>query len=485
MLFFFRSHLFVRALALSFALFASLPLMAQTALDLGDAEGDPIKLFERGQDAQARKDYQLALRLYEEALKLKPEFPEAEYQRGATLISLNHPAEAEKAFRHAVELRPDWALPHATLGALLLRANQTAEAEKLLARALELDARTATALVSLAARLRWQASPEPLRVLLKLLRGVTESKGATAEQWTARGWTEGALGLKDAALESLQHALTLDANNAQALIARAQLRANAKDYEHALADAEAARRLAQQDPSISLQAIALYLQAGKQDEARRIWETLDEETRRLPEAASLQRAMLSCDETAENRAALEKALAESPRDAQLLVCMGAATRRTAPARSLEFFRRAAEIEPNNLEAATGYVGALVQARRFEDAVVIARRVLAVAPENYEARANLATALYELKRFAEAVIEFERLAAVRPELAATYFFIATAHDFLGEYTEALAAYETFLARADAQTNRLEIEKVNLRLPSLRTQIKRGEGAKQKKGTATED
>ena len=43
-------------------------------------------------------------------------------------------------------------------------------------------------------------------------------------------------------------------------------------------------------------------------------------------------------------------------------------------------------------------------------------------------------------------------------------------------EALDAYETFLAHADARTNQLEIEKVNLRLPSLRKQIKLGQGAK---------
>ncbi|PYT00235.1 MAG: hypothetical protein DMF65_08680, partial [Acidobacteria bacterium] len=63
-----------------------------------------------------------------------------------------------------------------------------------------------------------------------------------------------------------------------------------------------------------------------------------------------------------------------------------------------------------------------------------------------------------------------------ELAVVQFFIATAHDQLGEYEEALDAYEAFLSRADARTNELEIEKVNLRLPSLRKQIKRGEGVK---------
>ena len=58
------------------------------------------------------------------------------------------------------------------------------------------------------------------------------------------------------------------------------------------------------------------------------------------------------------------------------------------------------------------------------------------------------------------------------------FHSTAHDYLGEYPEALASYEKFLAAADAKTNQLEIEKVKLRLPSLRRQIQLGEGAKKK-------
>jgi tetratricopeptide (TPR) repeat protein len=484
MLFRFRSHAFIHALAfsLSLSLFSSLLAHAQTPVNLGDAEGDPVKLFQRGQDAHEQRDFERAIKFYEEALKLQPDFPEAEYQRGSALLSLDRQADAEQAFRRAVELRPDWALPLTTLGVLLLRARQPAEAEKLLGKALALDPRSSIALVSLAFNQRWQLknSPEALPVLLKLLRQATDERSAPTMLWAARGMTEAALGDKASALASFGRALTLDARNDKALVARAQLRAETGDYESALADIEAARRLGPASPAITLASIGIYLQAGKKDEARRAWETLDEETKGQPEAVALHTALLSCEDTAENRAGLEKALVASPRDAQLLACLGAAYRRADPARSLEFYHRAADIEPKNLDLAVGYTAALVQARRFEEAAIIARRVLALSPDKYEAHANLATALYELKRYAEALNEFRWLAEAKPELAATYFFIATAHDFLAEYAEALAAYETFLARADAQTNKLEIEKVNLRLPSLRNQVKRGEGSKQKKG-----
>ena len=67
---------------------------------------------------------------------------------------------------------------------------------------------------------------------------------------------------------------------------------------------------------------------------------------------------------------------------------------------------------------------------------------------------------------------------KPDVSVVHYFIATSHDYLGEYPEALASYEKFLATADAATNQLEINKVKLRLPSLRRRIQLGEGVRRK-------
>jgi tetratricopeptide (TPR) repeat protein len=147
-------------------------------------------------------------------------------------------------------------------------------------------------------------------------------------------------------------------------------------------------------------------------------------------------------------------------------------------KSQDYYYRALQIEPKNTRYAIGYAAALVQARHFPEAETVLRRVLAVTPDDYTAHANLALALYEMKRFAEALPEYEWLARAKPEIPATYFFIATAHDNLAQYPEALDAYQRFLAHADPATNKLEIDKVNLRLPTLRAQIQRGQGAKKK-------
>src|SRR2546423_13377540 len=59
-----------------------------------DEDADPVSLFERGQDAHARGDFERAAELYAEAIKLRPDFPEAEYQRAAALISLGRTDDA-------------------------------------------------------------------------------------------------------------------------------------------------------------------------------------------------------------------------------------------------------------------------------------------------------------------------------------------------------------------------------------------------------
>jgi tetratricopeptide (TPR) repeat protein len=454
---------------------------AQTNSIKSDDEDDPVKLFQQGQDAHEAGDLKRALELYEQAIKLRPEFPEAEYQRATALITLNRLPEAEKGLRRSIELQPEWSLPYMALGKLLTRLEHFDEAEKLLRRARELDASNVVLVALADLYLRAKAPREKLLTLLAELRVSTITDWSNAPLLAARGSVEFLLGDKAAATASLDEALSRDKQNITALMIRAELRAGAGNYQGALADALEAQRASHSSLSATLLLARIYAQAGKTDEAAKVLDTIDESSKRLPEVIAL-RDSLSKDcnsSTAEETAATEELLKQQPHNATLLACLGATLRTSNPARSLELYRQAANIEPGNVRYATGYAAALVQARRFAEAVVILRRILALQPDNFTAHTNLATALYELKQFPEAVTEFRRLLEVKPDLVAAYYFIATAHDFLGEYKEALAAYETFLARADAQKNQLEIDKVNLRLPSLRNQVKRGEGAKKER------
>jgi len=126
--------------------------------------------------------------------------------------------------------------------------------------------------------------------------------------------------------------------------------------------------------------------------------------------------------------------------------------------------------------------ALVKLRRFQEAVSVSRQALALNPKEdvaYFAHTNLATALFELDDFQNAANEFiwildhQRKRGDQKRTAITLYFLGICFDKLGDYEQALKAYEQFMSLASTD-NQLEIDKVKLRLPKLRNQIKEGKG-----------
>ena len=471
-------QLILSVLAVVFVVICAQLAAAQVG-DIGDGETDPVKLFERGQNAHARNDLVTALALYEAALKLRPEFPEAEFQRGVALAALDRKADAEKAFTRAIELRKDWVLPYGALGNLLAHQSRDKEAEPFLRRALQLGAKDFSTLDALSA-VRFRAGDT--KEALALAQRATEDENASASAWAWRASIEDAAGNREAALSSLEHALQLEPNHLVALKERARLRTSSGAYDAAIEDLKKALSLKPGDKEISLQLARAYGLAGKHDEERKILTTLSGADSSRPGAVigtTKEIEAANSDDPKVAQPALEELIKKNSKNATLLARLGEVTRLTDPQKSAESYRQANEIDPRNPKYAIGYAAALVQMRRFAEAEPVLRRIIATAPNEYTAHANLALALFELKRFADALPEYEWLAASRPEIAATYFFIAAAHDNLGEYEQALDAYEKFLSRADPTRNKLDIEKINLRLPQLRDQIKRGQGVKRKK------
>ena len=448
----------------------------------GDNAADPVKLFERGQSLHSHGELEKALEYYEQAIKIRPEFPEAEFQRGNALASLSRLSDAEVAFKRAISQKPNWSLPYSALGALLLREQKEAEAETILRKALTVDPHDNVAL-RLISEIRRHAGDS--KEALEFAQRATADKDAPPSAFLVLASAQRASGDRANALLTLNKVLTDDPVNVAALMERADLHLDEKNFDTAIADLQAASRLKPDDKSILARMAYAYQQAGRQDDAQRVAKAGGLEVQDTSPAAKLgvvgsneEISAANSDDVVVSRKALESLLEKNPKNAMLLARLGASYRKDDPAKSLDFYRRASEIQPDSTEYALGYASALVQARRFSDAVRLLQRVVSKGPENYTAHANLATALYELKRYSEAVTEYQWLLQAKPDVVVAYYFIAIAHDNLGEYPEALASYETFLSRADSKTNQLEMDKVKLRLPTLRRQIQLGEGVKKK-------
>jgi len=448
----------------------------------GDDAADPVRLFERGQSAHARGEIEKALAYYEQALKVRPEFPEAEFQRGNALASLGRLDEADAAFRRAISYKKNWSLPYSALGVVLVRQNRDKEAEQFFNQALTVDNKDNVALRMLA-DLRLRAGDT--KSALDFAKRATANPDAPASAWVALALAEKANSNIAGAKAALEHVLANEPENVAALIERADLLTNEKNFEPAIADLKTAAKLKPDDKAVLSRLAYALQQAGKTEEAQAVAKSAGIETQ--PAAGANANGVVGTPEEIEAannadpavaRKALEKLLEKNPRSAMLLGRLGASYRTDDPARSLDYYRRASEIQPDAPDYALGYAAALVQARRFPEAAGILRQVVKMSPDNYVAHANLATALYEAKRYQEAIPEYEWIVSAKPEVSVVHYFIATSHDYLGEYPEALRSYEKFLSVADPKTNQLEIDKVKLRLPTLRRQIQLGEGAKKK-------
>jgi protein O-GlcNAc transferase len=459
---------------------------AQTEEAFGDSATDPVRLFERGQSAHARGELEKAIGFYEQALKVKPEFAEAEFQRGNALASLDRLTEAEAAFRLAISQKKNWSLPYSALGAVLMRQNRDKDAEQVFQQAVVVDNKDGVALRMLT-EIRIRAGD--VKSALELAKRATAIPEAPASAWIGLAIAEKANGDKVAAKASLDRVLAEEPKNLAALLERADLFTDDKNFEAAIADLKTAAKLKPANKAVASRLAYVLQQAGKAEEALAVAKQagLEVQTASSNVGGNGVAGVIGTPEEIEAansadastaRKALEKLLEKNPRNAILLGRLGASYRTDDPARSLEFYKKAAEIQPDSADYALGYAAALVQARRFSQAAYILRQVVKAHPENYAARANLATALYESKRYQEAIPEYQWILTTKPDTVIAHYFIATSHDYLGEYPEALASYEKFLSVADSKTNQLEIDKVKLRLPTLRRQIQLGEGVKKK-------
>ncbi len=442
---------------------------AATAQDFDDGPdhtAEAVAAFNSGQDAHEKGELDEALKLYEKALTLFPEFPEAEYQRASILISKGRTDEAEKALRHAVELRSDWSLAQASLGALLLERNNLTEAEEHLTRALNLDASNFPALSALTElRIRTKAEPRALQELLGRIRVLTHKANPQASMWTARAALERELGDRRSAKESLTRAIELEPNDKAAIRDRAILALEEKDLVGAKAGVAKLEELDPDSEQTKTLRSRILAAEGNGTEALALIDSIH-----APSKATAELRSKIVADSAISVGDLEKQLAETPGDPAVLGRLCTLARRDDPERALEYCRKASEAEPNNISHAVGFASALIQAKHPDDAVTILKRLTLIAPDNVTVRANLGTALFQLKRYREAIAEFSWMTNKQPEMAGPYYFLAVAHDHLGDPVNAMANYRAFLKLANAEANKLEIEKVNLRLPALEKQLK---------------
>src|SRR5499426_3158693 len=461
--------------------------------DAKDAREQASDLFEAGQNAHQKGDLEKAVGLYGEALERDPSLWQAEFQRAAAYFSLNRLADAKASilgalkqlseFGDAPEVRAPSSRAQTLLGEIALAENDPAGAEKSFRRALELNPQATRARAGLA------------EILLgggKYAEAIAEARAAIeagddrASAYALLGEAQKLGGKYEEALASFNEAIKREPKNAVALRRRAEVHMARKELNAAIEDLRASVEIEPAVPSLLRWAYALTA-AKRYDEAVSIYRRiLQDEPSNNEARTALAAVMIESGKGAEAIAQLESLIKAEPNRADMRAQLAELYLPAQPDKALEQYLAAAKIEPSQPAHQIGVAASLVKLRRFQDAIGASRQALAQNPKEdvaYFARTNLATALFKLDDFQNAageyvrILDYQRKRGDRKRTAITLYFLGICLDKLGDYEQALKAYEQFKALAPAD-NQLEIDKVNLRLPSLLRQIKEGKGKRKK-------
>ncbi len=469
------------------------PAARASKVEAEDGSKQAAALFEAGQSAHQKGELEKAVELYGKALERDSSLWQAEFQRGAAYYSLNRLDAAKNSmlavikqlteFGDTPEARQVSSRVYLLLGEITLAENNTVESEKSFRRALELNPKAARAHSGLA---------EIMLGAGKHAEAIAEAKAAIeagedrAGVFALLGEAQTLGGKLEDAMASFNEALKREPRNAVAIRRRAELHLARKDLKAAIEDLRAAIEI---EPGISSRLrLALALTAAKQyDEAVSLYQKilLDEPSNNEARTA-LAAVMIESGKGAEAVAQLESLIKTEPNRADLRAQLAELYLPSQPEKALEQYQTAAKLESSLPQHQIGVASALVKLRRFQEAVAVSRQALALNPKEdlaYFAHTNLATALFELDDFPNAAREFvwifdhQRKRGDQKRTAITLYFLGICFDKLADYEQALKAYEQFMALASAD-NQLEIDKVKLRLPTLRNQIKEGKGKRKK-------
>ncbi len=91
-------------------------------------QGKAQELFNKAQKLEQAGKPEEAIKTYQSAIRLEPQYPEAYQQLGLAYASLNQYPEAVKAFQEVIRLRPQSSLAQGNLGAAYMKMGRFQEA---------------------------------------------------------------------------------------------------------------------------------------------------------------------------------------------------------------------------------------------------------------------------------------------------------------------------------------------------------------------
>jgi tetratricopeptide (TPR) repeat protein len=346
-----------------------------------------------------------ALASYDRALKLRPDYVEALFNRGNTLHELNRFEEALASYDGALKLRSDYAEALFNRGTTLRAMKRFEEALASYDRVLKLRPNYAEALFNRGNTLR---AMKRLGEALASYDRALKLRPDYADALSNRGTTLHELKRFEEALASYDRALKLRPDYAEALSNRGATLRELKRFEEALASCDRALKL-------------------RPDYA----EALSNRGATLHELKRFEEALTSCD----------RALKLRPDYAEALSNRGTTLHELNRfEEALASYDRALKLRPDYAEALSNRGNTLHVLKRFEEALTSCDRALKLRPDYAEALSNRGNTLHAMQRFEEALASYDRALNLRPDYAEVHLNEALCRLLIGDFDRGWEKYE---------------------------------------------
>ena len=109
------------------------------------------------------------------------------------------------------------------------------------------------------------------------------------------------------------------------------------------------------------------------------------------------------------------------------------------ASAIEYYSKAIELGPQNVQAHNNLANALNELGRFEEAIIRYRKAIELKSDYADAHYNLGVVLSEVDRLSEAVLCYSKVIELRPDYAQAHNNLAMLNDILGKFDLAIRHY----------------------------------------------
>ena len=354
------------------------------------------------------------------AVQQRPDSVDALANLGRALIGLEQFAEAERHLRHAVQLDPRSTTAHQNLAEALRKQERYAEAVESYRAVLAIDDRFAMAYGGMGTALYGeQRYAEAVAAMTQALILQPDHPSAGVLH-LYMGRAERELGRLHEAEQHFHAAMELEPDNVEPLLDLAKLQfrqGRTADAERFLDRVNEMRPL---DPAI-LHNVAevLRIHSRYADAVANYRAALEIDAEFAPAYAGLGIALLQQERYAESLEALERALALQPdlplAGSSLHIFLGQAAQKLGRPDAGDYFVRAVQNDPNDLEALDHLAMARFGQQRYEEALSLYRTMIDIDPDSAITHSNLGATLFYLGQLEDALSSIERALALDPDL----------------------------------------------------------------------